>query len=86
MKAHHALLSALLAAAVACGGQDDGKTRGNIAKAFENAADPEAALRSIYACYVLPAALAARFGFDALAFRLYRRMLTALSRAARTRI
>ena len=39
MKAHHALLSALLAAAVACGGQDDGKTRGNIAKAFENAAD-----------------------------------------------
>ncbi|MCA9637762.1 MAG: hypothetical protein KC420_17165 [Myxococcales bacterium] len=42
MKAHHALLTALLAGAVACGGQDDGKTRGNIAKAFENSADPEA--------------------------------------------
>ena len=57
-----------------------------LARLGANAADPEAALRSIYACYVLPAALAARFGFDALAFRLYRRMLTAMSRAARTRI
>ena len=57
-----------------------------LARLGTNAADPEAALRRIYAGYVLPAALAARFGFDALAFRLYRRMLIALSRAARARI
>lgn len=46
---------------------------------------PEAAksrqLAHIYARYILPAALAARFGLNALAYRLYMRMLTALAAA-----
>ena len=36
-------------------------------------------LRSIYARYVLPAALAASLGRNALAYRLYRRMIDELS-------
>jgi hypothetical protein len=33
-----------------------------------------------YACYILPAALAAHSGFDAIAYRLYRRMVDGLAR------
>jgi hypothetical protein len=36
-------------------------------------------LRSIYARYILPAALAARLGLDRLAYRLYRRMIDELA-------
>jgi hypothetical protein len=36
-------------------------------------------LRSIYARYILPAAIAARFGFDRFAYRLYRRMIDELA-------
>ena len=35
-------------------------------------------LRSVYARYILPSALAAKFGFDALAYRLYTRMIDEL--------
>lgn len=48
-----------------------------------NSNDPEMALLGVYARYVLPAALAARFGLDRLAYALYRRMLAALSRPHR---
>lgn len=43
-----------------------------------SAHDPDEALRRLYARYVLPAALAARFGLDRLAYALYRQMLAAL--------
>jgi hypothetical protein len=36
-------------------------------------------LRSVYARHILPSALAARFGFDALAYRRYRRMIEELA-------
>jgi hypothetical protein len=36
-------------------------------------------LRSVYVRYVLPSALAAQFGFDALAHRLYERMIDELA-------
>jgi hypothetical protein len=42
---------------------------------------PTQALLSVYARYVLPAALAARLGLDALAYRLYVRMLNELAGA-----
>lgn len=41
--------------------------------------NPEAALLAIYARFVLPAALAARFGFNTLAYRIYVRMLNELA-------
>ena len=41
----------------------------------------ERRLRSIYARYILPASLAARLGLDALAYRLYVKMLTELAGA-----
>ncbi|ODR98496.1 hypothetical protein AUC68_08710 [Methyloceanibacter methanicus] len=53
-----------------------------LARLRANATDPDRVLLGIYARYVLPAALAARFGLDRLAYRLYRRMLTALSHAS----
>jgi hypothetical protein len=40
----------------------------------------EVRLRSAYACYILPSALAARLGLNALAYRLYRKMLDELQR------
>jgi hypothetical protein len=36
-------------------------------------------LRSLYARYILPAAIAARLGLNALAYRLYRRMIDELA-------
>lgn len=47
-----------------------------------NATDPDKVLLGVYARYVLPAALAARLGLDRLAYRLYQRMLTALTHAS----
>jgi len=41
--------------------------------------DPARALRNVYARFVLPAALAARLGLNALAYRLYVRMLNELA-------
>jgi len=40
-------------------------------------------LLSIYACYILPSALAASLGLNALAYRLYGRMMDELSRDLR---
>lgn len=57
-----------------------------LARLGGDAPHAERALRSLYARYVLPAALAARFGLNALAYRLYKEMLGALSRAARARL
>ena len=39
----------------------------------------DARLRSVYVRYILPSALAAKFGFDALAYRLYGRMIDELA-------
>ena len=39
-----------------------------------------ARLRVLYACYILPSAIAARLGLHALAYRLYARMMRALMR------
>ncbi len=50
-----------------------------LARLRANAPNPELVLLSVYARYILPAALAAWLGLDRLAYRLYRRMLTALS-------
>jgi nitrate reductase assembly molybdenum cofactor insertion protein NarJ len=41
--------------------------------------DPARSLLSVYARFVLPAALAARLGLNALAYRLYVRMLNELA-------
>ncbi|MGH6736624.1 MAG: CFI-box-CTERM domain-containing protein [Methyloceanibacter sp.] len=43
------------------------------------AATRDARLSLVYACYILPSAIAARLGFDALAYRIYVRMLNELA-------
>lgn len=50
-----------------------------LARLRANAHNPDDVLLGIYARYVLPAAIAARFGLDRLAYALYRRMLAALA-------
>lgn len=50
-----------------------------LARLRANAPDPDRALLGVYARYVLPAALAARFGLNQLAYTLYRGMLAALA-------
>ncbi len=52
-----------------------------LAQLRQNAHSPERTLLSIYARYVLPAALAARLGLNRLAYRLYTRMLNELADA-----
>lgn len=44
------------------------------------AAERSTRLHRIYACYILPSAIAARLGLDALAYRLYARMMRRLMR------
>lgn len=50
-----------------------------LARLQADSPDPNRVLLGVYARYVLPSAIAARFGLGALALRLYRRMLTSLS-------
>jgi hypothetical protein len=54
-----------------------------LARLRANAPNPDLVLLGVYARYILPAALAAWLGLDRLAYRLYRRMLAALSNTYR---
>jgi hypothetical protein len=56
-----------------------------LARLRKEACSSEAVLLSVYARYVLPAAIAARLGFDPLAYRLYVAMLNELAGAEVTK-